>query len=113
MSNKTKKPVLTETVKAAGAIIKNRFVAYSGKQAAAAEAVLGVAVYDAAAGDAVAVETLGTLLVESGGVLVAGDAVAADAQGCAIKQAGEAVVVGRAMDAATAANEIIRIKMGG
>ena len=113
MSNKTKKPVLTETVKATGAIIKHRFVAYTGKQAAATEAALGVAVYDAAAGDAVAVETLGTLLVESGGALAVGDAVAADAQGCAVKQAGTAVVIGRAMDTATAANEIILIKMGG
>lgn len=110
---KTKQVVLTTTIRAEGAIVANRFVSYAGKQAKAGEAVLGVAPYDTAAGDTAAVDTLGIAVVESGGVLAAGDAVAADAQGCAVKQAGNAVAVGYALDAAAAANDTVRIKIGG
>ncbi len=110
---KSKKPVLTETVVATGAIVKNRLVNFEGKQATVGQAALGVAVYDADAGDSLAVDALGTVLVETGGAVSIGDAVAADAQGCVVKQAASAVTVGHAMDAAAGANETIRIKMGG
>ena len=110
---KTKQVVLTTTVKADGAIVAGRFVNYLGKQAKAGEAVLGVAPYDTAAGDVAAVETVGITIVETGGALAAGDAVAADAQGCAVKKAGNAAVTGYALDDAAAANDTIRIKIGG
>lgn len=110
---KTKKPVLTETVIATGTVVKNRLVAYTGKQAKAGEAAIGVAVYDADAGDSLAVDALGVVLAETGGTVAAGDALAADAQGCVIKHSSTGVIVGRAIDAATGANETIRIKIGG
>ena len=110
---KTKQVVLTTTIKADGAIVANRFVNYLGKQAKAGEAALGVAPYDTAAGDIAAVETLGITVVETGGAVAAGDAVAADAQGCAVKQSGDAATIGRALDAAAAANETVRIRIGG
>ncbi len=110
---KTKQVVLATTIRAEGAIVANRFVNYAGKQAKAGEAVLGVAPYDTAAGDIAAVDALGIVLVESGGALAAGDAVAADAQGCAVKQAGSAPTAGYVLDDAAAANETVRIKIGG
>ena len=108
---KTKQVVLTTTIRAEGAIVANRFVNYAGKQAKAGEAVLGVAPYDTAAGDTAAVDAIGIAVVETGGALAAGDAVAADAQGCAVKQAGNAPLAGYVLDAA--ANETVRIKIGG
>lgn len=110
---KTKQVVLTTTIRAEGAIVANRFVSYAGKQAKAGEAVLGVAPYDTAADDTAAVDAIGIAVVETGGALAAGDAVAADAQGCAVKQTGSASVAGYALDAAAAANDTIRIKIGG
>ena len=104
---KTKQILLTTTVKTTGAWQPNRLVSFAGKQAENGEAVLGTSVYEADVGDQAAVDVIGIALVE------AGAAIAAGVQGLAIAQTGTAKIVGTAIDAATAAGEVIRIKLNG
>lgn len=111
MAKQTKQVVLTTTIRTTGKVVENRFVNYSGKQAKAGEAVLGVANYDADEGDLLAVDVLGIALVEAGGTVAAGASVAADAQGCAV--AGTQNAVGTAVGAAEAAGDLIRVLLKG
>lgn len=110
MSKPTKKVILIDTVQATGKIVANRFVAHSGKQAAADEKVYGVSPYDADNGDAAAVEILGISVVEAGGAVNVGDAVSSDAQGCAV--AGGSRPAGVARTAAAAAGDLIQVFLG-
>lgn len=107
MSQKTKQVVLTTTTRTAGQVVASRFVTFTGKQATANEAVLGVSAYDAAAGDLLGVEVIGITLVESGGAVTVGAKVASDAQGCAV--AGESKTAGVALSAAEGAGTLIRV----
>lgn len=109
----TKQVVLVTTVKTTGKVVKNRFVDFAGKQAAAGAKVLGAAPFDADAGEMLAVDVLGIALVEAGGAVAVGDDVASDAQGAAVKAAGNAKVAGTARSAATAAGEVIQVFLKG
>ncbi|HFC8546124.1 TPA: capsid cement protein [Neisseria lactamica] len=109
----TKQVVLVTTVKTTGKVVKNRFVDFAGKQAAAGVKVLGTATFDADAGDTLAVDALGIALVEAGGTVAVGDEVAADAQGAAVKAVGNAKIAGTARSAATAAGEIVQVFLKG
>lgn len=111
MAKQTKQVVLTTTVKTTGKVVENRFVAYTGKQAKANEAVLGVAAYDADENELLAVDVVGIALVEAGGEVAAGAAVSADAQGCAV--AGTQNAAGTAVTAATAAGDFICVLLKG
>ncbi|MFZ1417466.1 MAG: capsid cement protein [Burkholderiaceae bacterium] len=110
---KTKQILLTTTVKTTGAWQPNRLVSFAGKQAENGEAVLGTSVYEADVGDQAAVDVIGIALVEAGAAIAAGVPIAAGLQGLAIAQTGTAKIVGTAIDAATAAGEVIRIKLNG
>lgn len=77
-------PVLTLTVNAAAALTKYRFVGGDGNPAAAAGNALGVNVADASVGDYVAVNVLGTTIVEAGGAIAANAAVEIDASARAV-----------------------------
>lgn len=95
-------PVLTLSVTASGALTKHRFVGHDGAAAAAAGNTLGVARSDAAVGDVVGVDVLGTAVVEAGAAIAAGAAVEVDANARAVtKSAG--VTVGRLAPGASAA----------
>lgn len=110
-TDKTYQPVLTTSVRAAGAIEKFRFVGFDGKQAGAGDKALGVANIEAAEGDVFPVDVLGIVLVEAGAAVNVGDEVEADAQGRAVSLdtgAGN----GYALDAASAAGDVIRIVCG-
>ncbi|MFC3874898.1 capsid cement protein [Neisseria musculi] len=107
----TKNVVLVATITATGEIVKDRFVNFSGAQAKAGEAVLGVAPYDVANGDTAAVDVVGIAVVEAGGEIAAGAQVGADAQGCAVT--GAAKIAGTALTAAAGAGEIIRVLLKG
>ena len=109
----TKQVVLVTTVKTSGKVVKNRFVDFAGKQAAAGVKVLGSATLDADTGEMLAVDVLGIALVEAGGTIAVGDEVAADAQGAAVKAAGNAKIAGTARSAATAAGEVIQVFLKG
>lgn len=107
----TKQVVLTTTIKATGAIVKDRFVNFKGSQAKAGEAVLGVAPYDVEAADTAAVDVVGIAVVEAGGKVAVGAEVGSDAQGCAVT--GAAKVAGTALSEAAAAGDIIRVLLKG
>ena len=111
MAKQTKQVVLTTTVRTTGQVVENRFVTFSGKQAKANEAVLGVATYDAAEGDLLGVDVIGIALVEAGGEVAAGAQVSADAQGCAV--AGTQNVAGTAVGTAAGAGDLIRVLLKG
>lgn len=111
MTKATKQVVLTTTLRTTAPVVENRLVTFAGKQAASGEAVLGSAVYDADAGDLLAVDVLGIVLVEAGGEVAVGAEVGADAQGCAVSGADRAV--GVALSAAAGAGEVIRVLLRG
>lgn len=75
---------LSDTRKASGAIVQNRFVRFDGAQAGAGDVVHGVAGYDAADGQLYASNMTGLLSVEAGAPVNAGQRVKSDAQGRAV-----------------------------
>ena len=80
----------------------------TGAPSGAGANALGVARYDAAAGEDVAVDALGTTEVEAGAAVAAGALVQADADGRAITRAA-GVAVGRAMGAAAGAGSVVQV----
>lgn len=98
-----KRPLFTETVKAAADISENRFVTYAGKQASTAgEIVQGVSDTSIEAGGYVAVDVIGTTIVDAGGTFSKGDDLATDTDGKAVKAASGQNVCARALyDAAS------------
>jgi hypothetical protein len=96
------------TALAAGAIVKNRFIGFTDATPAAGAACKGVAQDNAAVGETVGVKARGWILVESGGVIAVGAQVETDNLGRAVTLAA-GVALGRALDAATAAGQLIRI----
>lgn len=106
---KTALIALTISLVASSDIPKLRFVDYSGAKCPAKARAIGVAEESAAIGEVFAVNTLGVLIVESGGAIAAGAGVESDADGRGVS-ATTGVVNGWALDAATAAGEFIRIR---
>ena len=91
-----------------------RFVGMmTGAPCAAAAKALGVSQSDAAVGEALAVDVLGTSIVESGGAFAAGTALKADATGRAVDQAGVGVIVAYAVTPATAAGQKVEVLLTG
>lgn len=85
----TETPLQAATIVAAVAIIARRFVAYDNEMAGVqGEKVLGVAQRAAETGDAVAVTTAGTAIVETGGAFSRGDSLITDTSGRAIAATG-------------------------
>lgn len=72
-----------------------KVLAVSGRQALLGEAFDGI--------------TLGSAVVEAGGAITAGAEVASDAQGRAVAQSGTAKTAGIALQAASAAGELIEV----
>jgi len=102
----------TQTIKASGAGVQQRFVTYAGAQAAAADVVFGVAKTDFAAGDDFAVDYAGVVGVIAGGVIALGAPIIPDAQGRAVADGGSAANrAGRALSAATAAGQTILVHL--
>jgi len=106
---KTASIALTLSLLASSDIPKLRFVDYNGAKCPAESRAIGVSEDSATTGEVFPVNTLGVLIVESGDALAVGDAVESDAEGRAVTVTTGAVN-GWAMDAATAAGEIIRIR---
>lgn len=101
-------PVLTLSVKAAGAVAARRFVTPAGAQAGAGAGALGVSGFAAASNEMVNVVALGTAVVEAGAAFALGAALQADADGRAItKDAG--ATVARALQAAGAAGDLVEV----
>ena len=92
-----------------GTVASNRFVTAAGAQASADAATLGVARFGGAAADKVTVDVIGTAIIESGAAIAAGATLKSDASGRAITWATSGAKVGIALQAATAAGQMIEI----
>lgn len=101
--------LLALTIAASGAVVANRFVTPANAQAVADENTLGVATTAAADGAALAVEVLGTTIVEAGAAVAAGATLKADANGRAITWVTSGAKVAVALQAAGAAGEFIEV----
>lgn len=101
--------VLTSTLIAAGAITQCRAVGFDGAQATVqGQKVAGVATIDAADGDALSVDMVGTTVIEAGAAINVGDGLIIDAQGRAIPTSGEInIPAGATAVTSTAANGAI------
>lgn len=103
-------PILSLPVKATAAITGNRFVDITGAHATAAAYALGVAQYDAAIGDTVPVDALGTAVVEAAGIINAGGLIEVGADGKATAKAA-GVSVARALEGSGGAGEFIEVAL--
>lgn len=106
---KQKHSIFTHTLLAAGAVSEFRAVGFDGAQASVqGQKVAGVATTDAALGDALAVDMLGTTVIETGAAIAVGEALIVDAQGRAIPSSGELnIPAGATSVTSTAANGAI------
>lgn len=101
--------LLTLTVAAAAATAENRFVTQAGAYPAAAAKGFGVSrASAAAAGELLAVDVLGTTVVEAGAAFAKDAALELDATGRVITKA-SGVAVARAMEAASAAGAFVEV----
>jgi hypothetical protein len=100
--------ILTLSVVATAALVQNRAVTGTGAIPAAGTRCLGFADVNAAVGERVSINTLGTAAAEAGAAIAVDALVEVDAQGRVVpKNAG--VAVGRALTAATAAGQLVEI----
>ena len=110
----TSTPILTRTVRSAGAIARARGVGFDGAQIAAANAKpMGIALVAAtAAGEDTPVVLNGTAICETGGSFALGVAVAMDAQGRVVAATALAVATGATAMTSAAANGAAAITGG-
>lgn len=102
--------IFAMSVLATAVITANRFVGMlTGAPCAAGAKAMGVAQYNAAVGEAFAVDVLGTSIVDAGAAVAAGTALKSDANGMAIPQAGAGEILAYAVTGATAAGQKIEI----
>lgn len=102
--------LLSLTIAAAGAIAAARFVTPANAQAGADANTLGVSRYAAgAAGEKIAVDVIGTAVVEAGAAIAAGATLKSDANGKAITWAAAGAKVAIALQAAGADGELIEV----
>jgi hypothetical protein len=102
--------LLTLTLAATATLSANRFVTSVGAVPAAAAAVIGVTRSAAVSGDLIAVDALGTAMVEASAAIAAGAAVATTADGRAVTYA-TGSKVGIALTAAAAAGSLIEVML--
>jgi len=111
MSEKTYKPGLMESVKAAVNIEKQRFIGFDGNYCGENLKALGVSDIETEQGQYTPVVINGILLIKTAGAITAGNKVASDANGYAVAYTtGE--INGYALDTAAGTDEIIRITRG-
>lgn len=104
--------VLNLSIKASAALVANRFVTAGGAYPSKGASAIGVTQTEAADGDYVAVDVLGTAVVEAGAAVAANAYVESDASGKAITQVvttGGGIAVGVALEAASAAGDLIEV----
>lgn len=108
---KTYKPLLAETIKAAVNLEKQRFIGFDGNYCTQTAKALGVSDVEIDEGQFAPVFTLGILLVKTAGAITKGSKVASDANGYAVTYStGE--YNGFALDTAVSSGEVIRIIRG-
>lgn len=102
-------PVLALTALLSGTVAANRFITPAGAQAGADANTLGVARTGGASGERVAVDVLGTAIVEAGAAVAANATIKTDSSGRAITWATSGAKVGLALQAAGAAGDFIEV----
>lgn len=100
--------IFNMNIRAAAYLVENRFVTPAGTVPAANANVLGVVKNPGSVGEWVAVDILGTAIVEAGGAIAVRATVATDALGRAITWTTGAKV-GMATDATTAAGQMVEV----
>lgn len=93
-------------------IEKQRFIGFDGNYCANNAKAYGVSDVDIDAGQYAPVSLTGLLLIKTGGAVAVGTKVTSNASGYAITATGTAEVNGYSLDAASGANEVIRIVRG-
>ena len=99
--------VLTLTTTLTGTVTQNRFVTPAGAQAGADANTLGGARSSGVSGDKIAVDVLGTAVIESGAAFSAGASLKSDSSGRAITWVTSGAKVAIALEAATASGQLI------
>jgi len=112
MAQKLYKPLLIDSIKAQADLPKQRFVGFDGNLCAAGAKAFGICDVETEKDQFAPIAVNGILLVESGSAIAQGAKVTSDNQGRAIAITASEEVNGYALDAATAAGEIIRIARG-
>lgn len=102
-------PLLTLTLALTGTVAAQRFVKLDGTQAGADANTLGVARTAGVTGERVAVDVLGTCMVEAGAAISGGATLETDASGRAVTWATSGPKVGIALEAAGGAGEMIEV----
>ena len=101
--------LLAVPIVATSAIAACRFVTPAGAQAGADANTLGVGRFAAALGEKDTVDVIETAVVEAGAAVAAGATLKSDASGRAITWASAGAKVALALDAATAAGQMIEV----
>lgn len=101
----TSKALFGQTVRATAAVKGRTFAGFTGATCAAGAAAMGAFRTDAAVGEYITVEQIGTALVIAGADLTAGAAVESDIAGHAVPHT-TGVVVGRAVNAGAAGSAV-------
>jgi len=101
--------LLALTLALTGTVTANRFVQVDGTLAGAGENAIGVARTDGVSGDDIAVDVLGTAVVEAGAAVAAGATIKADANGKAITWATSGAKIAIALQAASADGDLIEV----
>ncbi|WP_370175465.1 DUF2190 family protein [Sphingobium abikonense] len=105
-----KHSIFTFSAIASVAVAAARFIGIgTGAHCAAGAKALGVTQTPAAAGEAVAVDVVGTAIVEAGGAILPWVPIKSDAAGKAIAQGGTGEVLGYAITSATAEGQKIEV----
>ena len=112
MAQKLYKPLLIDSIKAQVDLPKQRFVGFDGNICLASKKAFGICDVETEKDQFAPIAVNGILLVESGSAITQGGEVTSDNQGRAIAITASEDVNGYALDAATAAGEIIRIVRG-
>lgn len=102
-------PILSLTATLSGTVTARRFVTPAGAQAGADANTLGVARVAGVSGDKIAVDVLGTSIVEAGAAVSAGATLKTDSSGRAITWASSGAKVALALQAAGAAGDLIEV----
>lgn len=101
--------LLTLSIALTGTVAANRFVTAAGAQAGADANTLGVSRVAGVSGDIAPVDVIGTAVVEAGAAVAANATLKSDSSGRAITWASSGAKVALALEAATAAGQMIEV----
>lgn len=102
-------PILTLTHTLSNTVSARRFVTFAGAHAGANANALGVSRVAGVSGDKIALDVLGTTVVEAGAAITAGATLESDSTGRAVTWATSGAALGIALETAGAAGDFIEV----